>query len=134
MMSRARTASGAVQPLEQQWNPGGYLCNVAPRVSVQVGPESYRRTCYVCHDGHMMQSQRLTRTKWEKEVDKMGKCRSADEPRKSASDHRLSQQNVQVEVEVIGLARTSRNSVISTTNGGCLCKWVLLEIGVYLVM
>lgn len=72
LMSRAHTASGAVQPLEQQWNPGGYLWNVTPRVSVQVGPESYRRTCFVCHDGHMMQTQRLTRAQWEKEVGKMG--------------------------------------------------------------
>ena len=72
LMSRARTASGAAQPLEQQWNPGGYLWNVTPRVNVYVGPESYRRACFVCHDGHMMQSQRLTRPQWEKEVDKMG--------------------------------------------------------------
>jgi hypothetical protein len=66
LMSRAHTASGVVQQLEQRWNPGGYLWNVAPRVSVQVGPESYRRACFVCHDGHMMQPQRLTRAQGER--------------------------------------------------------------------
>jgi hypothetical protein len=45
---------------------------MTPRVSVQVGPDSYRRACFVCHDGRMMQTQRLTRAQWEKEVGKMG--------------------------------------------------------------
>jgi hypothetical protein len=42
-MSRARTVGAGVQPLEQEWNPAGYLWNVVPRVTVQAAsPQSYR--------------------------------------------------------------------------------------------
>ncbi|HWB87553.1 MAG TPA: sulfite oxidase [Bryobacteraceae bacterium] len=71
IIARARTAD-KVQPLEQEWNPGGYLWNGAPRVALRVdAPENYRRACFVCHDAHMMEQQHLTRAQWEKEVDKM---------------------------------------------------------------
>jgi len=72
IMSRARNAAGAVQPMEQEWNPSGYLWNVVHRVPVQFAyPPGYREACLSCHDGHMMVQQRLTRAQWEREVDKM---------------------------------------------------------------
>lgn len=72
VMSRARNAAGAVQPMEQAWNPSGYLWNVVQRVPVQFSyPAGYRDTCMACHDEHMMVQQRLTRAQWEREVDKM---------------------------------------------------------------
>lgn len=72
VMSRARNAAGAVQPMEQQWNPSGYLWNVVHRVPVNYSfPPGYRAACLSCHDEHMMVQQHLTRAQWEKETDKM---------------------------------------------------------------
>lgn len=72
IMSRARNAAGAVQPMEQEWNPSGYLWNVVHRVPVQFAyPAGYREACLSCHDEHMMVQQRLTRPQWEREADKM---------------------------------------------------------------
>jgi hypothetical protein len=36
ILARARDAAGNAQPLDQEWNPSGYLWNVAPRVGVNV--------------------------------------------------------------------------------------------------
>lgn len=73
IMSRARNAAGAVQPMEQAWNPSGYLWNVVQRVPVTFStyPAGYRAACLSCHDEHMMAQQHLTRAQWEKETDKM---------------------------------------------------------------
>ncbi|HLJ48507.1 MAG TPA: sulfite oxidase [Bryobacteraceae bacterium] len=72
LMSRARNAAGTVQPMEQEWNPSGYLWNVSQPVKVQVDyPAGYKGACMPCHDEHMMMQQHLTRTQWEREVDKM---------------------------------------------------------------
>jgi hypothetical protein len=72
VMSRARNAAGAVQPMEQQWNPSGYLWNVVHRVPVSYSfPPGYRAACLTCHDEHMMVQQHLTRAQWERETDKM---------------------------------------------------------------
>jgi Mo-co oxidoreductase dimerisation domain len=90
ILARAKTAAGEVEPMKQEWNPGGYLWNVVPRVVVQVqSPQSYRRACYTCHDEHMMQQQHLTRAQWEKEVDKMMKwgAQVTPENRKAIVDY-----------------------------------------------
>jgi DMSO/TMAO reductase YedYZ molybdopterin-dependent catalytic subunit len=91
LMARARDASGASQPLEPEWNPSGYGWNVIQRVPVIVGekpvqasgraaersaatpPASYRTTCLTCHENDVVEQQRLTRTQWEREIDKMVK-------------------------------------------------------------
>ena len=89
LIARATNAKGETQPLKQEWNPSGYLWNVAqpiqlvvsdqaPATSAAAGenaisaahPEEYN-ACLVCHDEHMMSQQHLTPAQWEREVDKM---------------------------------------------------------------
>lgn len=89
LMSRAANAAGQSQPLSQQWNPSGYLWNVAQPVSVTVSaqapaaapqasaaapaaaPDALKKACFSCHDEHMMVQQHLTRAQWDREIDKM---------------------------------------------------------------
>ena len=92
VMARARDASGAVQPLAEEWNPSGYLWNVVQQVGVTISsappdvavmgrkinarvpmpaPASAKAACLVCHDGDIIQGQKLTPPQWEKEMDKM---------------------------------------------------------------
>jgi sulfite oxidase len=89
LMSRATNAAGQSQPLMEQWNPNGYLWNVAQPVAITIShqapaapaatppppetqyPEGSRAACFGCHDEHMMQQQRLTRAQWDREINKM---------------------------------------------------------------
>ena len=87
LMARATNAAGQTQPLEQQWNPSGYLWNAVQRVNLQVTtqelidlpieprppaqPEGYQAACLTCHDEAMMVQQRLTPAQWDREVNKM---------------------------------------------------------------
>jgi DMSO/TMAO reductase YedYZ molybdopterin-dependent catalytic subunit len=87
LISRATNSAGQTQPLQQEWNPNGYLWNVAQPRSVlvirlppspeivhpsdQTPPDGYKTACFGCHDEHMMRQQRLTRTQWDREVAKM---------------------------------------------------------------
>ncbi len=88
LISRATNAAGQQQPLQEEWNPNGYLWNVAQPRSVVVAsvrppapaaapvpeqplPEAYKAACFACHDEHMMRQQRLTRPQWDREVTKM---------------------------------------------------------------
>ncbi len=89
LMSRATNEAGQSQPLEPEWNPGGYLYNAAqprpvtisttrppsaapaPEAAAQPEPEGYKTACFVCHDDHMMVRQHLTRAQWDREVTKM---------------------------------------------------------------
>ena len=88
LISRATNAAGQTQPLQEEWNPNGYLWNVAqPREIVvaaarpptapvtplpdQTPPEGYKASCSACHDESMMTQQRLTRAQWDREVTKM---------------------------------------------------------------
>jgi sulfite oxidase len=88
LLARATNADGQTQPLNQEWNPSGYLWNVAQRFDVEVRntdparhavgfdmllsrPSSYQAACLACHDESMMTQQRLTRAQWEREVNKM---------------------------------------------------------------
>jgi sulfite oxidase len=90
LMARATNAEGHTQPLEEEWNPSGYLYNAAQRIEVTLSdyaspeaapavgtgtspayPEGYGVTCHACHDEHMMSQQHLTPAQWEREVDKM---------------------------------------------------------------
>jgi DMSO/TMAO reductase YedYZ molybdopterin-dependent catalytic subunit len=88
LRARAKNAAGRVQPLAQEWNPSGYLWNVAQPVAVEVSssqpaqspaeehgntpqPHGYQAACLTCHGEHMMVQQHLTRAQWEKDTDKM---------------------------------------------------------------
>ena len=89
LISRATNEAGQSQPIMEQWNPNGYLWNVAQPVEIMISaqapaalsgaspveearyPEGYKTSCFGCHDDHMMQQQRLTRTQWDREINKM---------------------------------------------------------------
>jgi hypothetical protein len=88
ILARARDASGNTQPLEQEWNPSGYLWNVVPRVHVNVGdappvlptttsqatpptPPPAFSNCLICHNDDVIRQQRLTRAQWTGEINKM---------------------------------------------------------------
>ncbi len=88
LMARAKNAAGQVQPLSQEWNPSGYLWNVAQPIAVEVSskqpaktlpdehkgvphPPGYQAACLTCHDEGMMVQQHITRTQWDRETDKM---------------------------------------------------------------
>ena len=87
LISRATNAAGQAQPLAEEWNPNGYLWNVAQNMEVQVAnepasraaepaatsahPSGYDAACMACHDESMMRQQRLTPAQWDSEVNKM---------------------------------------------------------------
>jgi DMSO/TMAO reductase YedYZ molybdopterin-dependent catalytic subunit len=88
LMARATNAAGQTQPLQEAWNPSGYLWNVIQRVQVEVSdkeiipiyeeppppppqPEGYSAACFTCHDEGMMRQQHLTRAQWDAELNKM---------------------------------------------------------------
>jgi sulfite oxidase len=88
LISRATNAAGQTQPLQQEWNPNGYLWNVAqsrpivvarakplaaplPEPAGQTPPDAYKTACFGCHDDHMMRQQHLTSAQWDREVTKM---------------------------------------------------------------
>jgi sulfite oxidase len=88
LISRATNEAGQAQPLQQEWNPSGYLWNVAQPRNVVIAatapspaaktaepeparPAGYEPACLSCHDDHMMRQQKLTRAQWDREVTKM---------------------------------------------------------------
>ena len=87
LISRATNSAGKSQPLAQEWNPSGYLWNVAQPHAVAVSaqapereenpvatsiyPDGYKSACLACHDESMMRQQRLTRAQWDRELNKM---------------------------------------------------------------
>ena len=88
ILARARDAASATQPLEQEWNPSGYLWNVVPRVGVTIAsttrvplstrgealigpPPALKTSCLACHNEDVIEQQRLTRTQWDAEINKM---------------------------------------------------------------
>lgn len=87
LMSRAKDESGRVQPMQQEWNPSGYLWNVAQARQVTVSrteqapagnpttaaaqPHGYRQACLTCHEQDIIQMQRLTPAQWDREMTKM---------------------------------------------------------------
>jgi len=89
LMSRATNMAGQTQPLDQEWNPSGYLWNVAQPVAITISaqapsnaaaettapetayPDGYKTACFSCHDEHMMQQQHLTGAQWDREINKM---------------------------------------------------------------
>jgi hypothetical protein len=87
VMARATNAAGQTQPLQQEWNPSGYLWNVVQQIDVEVRnaepprasadsalpphPPGYQAACFTCHDESMMIQQHLTPAQWDREVQKM---------------------------------------------------------------
>lgn len=87
LISRATNSVGKTQPMGQEWNPSGYLWNVAQEhvvtvstrapeseenpVATSVYPDGYKSACLGCHDESMMRQQRLTRAQWDRELNKM---------------------------------------------------------------
>jgi sulfite oxidase len=90
ILARARDAAGNTQPLDQEWNPSGYLWNVVPRVGVDVvkelsgisppqqpsasavaQPNALKSSCGICHEDDVIRQQRLTRAQWDREIGKM---------------------------------------------------------------
>lgn len=95
LMARAFDTAGKTQPMTEEWNPSGYLNNVVQQVAVEVTtdprpagqkttpgsdpalakkfetPKSFHTACQPCHEEDIVMQQRLTRTQWEREIDKM---------------------------------------------------------------
>lgn len=88
LLSRATNMAGQTQPLAEEWNPNGYLWNVAQPIAVTISaqapsstaepavaetayPDGYKTACSSCHDEHMMQQQHLTGPQWDREMNKM---------------------------------------------------------------
>jgi hypothetical protein len=90
ILARARDAAGNTQPMDQEWNPSGYLWNVVPRVGVDVvkepsslsqttspslsnptPPNGFKGSCGACHEDDVIRQQRLTRAQWDREIGKM---------------------------------------------------------------
>ena len=91
ILARARDAAGNTQPLDQEWNPSGYLWNVVPRVGrgrregtlrysadrtasrpwLAATRRAPRAPAAVCHDDDVIRQQRLTRAQWDREITKM---------------------------------------------------------------
>jgi DMSO/TMAO reductase YedYZ molybdopterin-dependent catalytic subunit len=70
--SRATDGRGRTQPALAAWNPSGYLWNSVDRVHVNVGGAAVvQARCSACHDGRLIEQQRLTRDGWRREVEKM---------------------------------------------------------------
>jgi len=90
ILPRARDAAGNTQPMDQEWNPSGYLWNVVPRVGVDIvkepsslsqttspslsnptPPNGFKGSCGACHEDDVIRQQRLTRAQWDREIGKM---------------------------------------------------------------
>jgi DMSO/TMAO reductase YedYZ molybdopterin-dependent catalytic subunit len=88
IMARAQDAAGETQPFVQEWNPSGYSNNKVHAVRLNVtskppaasaappandvpAPAEYRQVCLGCHGEEAIVQQRLSRTQWERELEKM---------------------------------------------------------------
>src|SRR5205823_2554096 len=80
-------SQGNIQPLKPEWNPSGYLWNVARRkVTVSTArpttvvaperaagsePAGYEPACHACHGEDIIKMQHLTPPQWDREIKKM---------------------------------------------------------------
>jgi len=78
IISRATDSAGDQQPLEQVWNPGGYVRNAADHITLKIAEKSQPnghlvmvQRCLICHAPELIESQRLTAKQWEGTVKKM---------------------------------------------------------------
>jgi len=108
ILARARDVAGNTQPMDQEWDPSGYLWNVVPRVGVDVvkqlssgsqatqssgsvaaQPNGLKEACMICHNDDVIRQQRLTRVQWDREINKMTGwgAKVKDEDRASILDY-----------------------------------------------
>jgi mono/diheme cytochrome c family protein len=112
LLSRATDARGRVQPLVPAWNPPGYLWNAPDSVSIDVregavapagaadlrplaahdqpdaaatGKAIYERACLACHDGGLVEAQRLSPAAWRRSIAKMVQWGARVEPAEAES-------------------------------------------------
>lgn len=90
ILSRATDSRGNVQPQVARWNPNGYLWNQVDAITVGTTPAAqttsaapgpitpdaggagtYSRACTSCHGTDLVDQQRLSKTGWTREVEKM---------------------------------------------------------------
>ncbi len=80
LVARATDSTGYSQPLEQEWNPKGYLYNAADRLQFKAhkdgailaeGGSLAARHCQTCHSLGIAEGQRLTKQDWVKTAKKM---------------------------------------------------------------
>lgn len=88
VMARARNVAGETQPFAPEWNPSGYGHNVVHVVHLNAtatpkpaavassapaaeAPAVFKQTCLGCHGIEGIEQQRMNRTQWEREVEKM---------------------------------------------------------------
>jgi sulfite oxidase len=80
ILARAVDEAGNSQPLQQEWNPKGYLYNAADRVSFEGdslgviladGLRSVRTHCLTCHSSEIIEQQNLDKAAWAATVKKM---------------------------------------------------------------
>lgn len=118
ILSRATDSNGITQPAVSHWNPSGYLWNQYDAVRIEIatsaassasgasipvgrtgispapgGPTAdvYARACSGCHEADLIDQQRLTRTGWQREVEKMMRwgARVPDADKESLIDYLL---------------------------------------------
>jgi sulfite oxidase len=80
ILARATDSEGNVQPMEQEWNPKGYLYNAVEHLSISgdssgailaEGEALADTHCQTCHSVAMAEGQRLTKAEWSKTIKKM---------------------------------------------------------------
>jgi len=79
-IARATDSLGTSQPLEQEWNPKGYLYNAADRIKfsgdkagalLAEGQALASTHCQTCHSLGIAEGQRLVKSDWMKTIKKM---------------------------------------------------------------
>jgi hypothetical protein len=87
ILAKAKDSRGNVQPLTPEWNPSGYLWNVArrrvtvssskpaaplpPEAAAGSAPAGYQSACHTCHGDDIVSMQKLTPSQWDREMKKM---------------------------------------------------------------
>ena len=97
ILLRAGDHTGESQPHVQAWNPSGYGWNVTQSIGIEVvkdldsaatpantvaaaaetpapaPPAGFKSACVTCHEDDVIRQQKLSRTQWDREIDKMAR-------------------------------------------------------------
>ncbi len=90
IMLKVGDNTGETQPHVQAWNPSGYSWNVTHSIGIDVvkeikppagaaaapepglaAPSAFKQACLPCHEENVMKQQRMSKTQWDREIDKM---------------------------------------------------------------